>query len=238
MVFRMKIIIFVLLCFITSNCFASNQSLIKQPVDEGDKSYLMSSIKLTQTNENIISEVVCFDVNEEGVIATGTWLENTKKYIRVFTEDNDFLYGFFFYTDGAFLLEWNDENLCIYLVRSDYYVTINSEGDILEVEEIELTKDNKNYINNVLEATEKTVGNKTYALKDGEGIHTIFTATYSRLHIMENGVENVIILNENPIDSSEIGPWIFIVLYAWIFVATIILCISRIINKIRKGNKT
>ena len=238
MVFRMKIIVFTLLCFITLNCFASNQSLIKQPVDEDDKSHLISSIKLTKTNENIISEVNCFDVSEEGVIATGIGFENTKKYIRVFTEDNDFLYGFFFYTYGEFLLEWNDENLCIYLVRSDYYITINSEGEVLEVEEIELTKNNKNYIDNVLEATEKTVGNKTYALKDGEGIHTIFTATYSRLHIMENGVENVIILNENPIDSFEIGPWIFIILFAWIFVVIIILCIGRIINKIRKGNKT
>ena len=233
----MKLIIFVLFTFITSNSLLSNQILVKQPVDEEKETYLISSIKLTRTNENIISEVDCFDISEEGIIATGIGLENRQKYIRVFTEDNDFLYGFFFYTDGAFLLEWNDENLCIYLVRSNYYVTINSDGNVLDVEKIELTKNNRKYINNVLWATEKTVGNKTYSLKDGEGIHTIFIATYSRLHITENGVEKVIILNENPVDSFEMGPWFFIILYAWIFVATIILCIGRIINKIRKGKK-
>ena len=237
MVFRMKFITLLLFVFITSNHLASNQALVKHPVDENEKSYLISSINLTRTDKNIVSEVDCFDVNDEGVIATGIGLENAKKYIRVFTEDNEFLYGFFFYTTGAFLLEWDGENLCIYLVRSGCYVTINSNGDILDIEEIELTKNNRKYINNVLWATEKTVGNKTYSLKDGEGIHTIFIATYSRLHITENGVEKVIILNENPVDSFESGPWLFVILYAWIFVATIILCIGRIINKIRKVKK-
>ena len=234
---RMKLIIFVLSIFIISNHFASGQGLIKEPVDDDSKAYVISSLQLTRTDKNIVSEVDCFDVNDEGIIATGIGLENTKKYIRVFTEDNEFLYGFFFYTPGSFLLEWNDENLCIYLMRSHYYVTINSNGNILDIEAIELTKNNRKYIDNVLWATEKTVGNKTYSLKDGEGIHTIFIATYSRLHITENGVEKVIILNENPVDSFESGPWLFVILYAWIFVATIILCIGRIINKIRKVKK-
>lgn len=234
----MKLLIFMLITFITPNYLLSNQVLVKQPVDEYEKSNLTSSIELTRTNENIICEVDCFDVNEEGIIATGTGLANSQKYIRVFTEDNDFLYGFFFYTYGEFLIEWNDKNLCIYLVRSDYYVTIDSDGNVLDVEKIELTKNNRQYINNVLDSTEKTVGSKTYSLKDGEGIHTIFISTYSRLHITENGVEKVIVLNENPIDSFEMGPWLFIVLYACIFVSIIILCIGRIINKIRKGNKT
>lgn len=216
----------------------SAEGLVKSEVDESEKAYAISSLQLTRTDKNIVSEVDCFDVNDEGIIATGIGLENTKKYIRVFTEDNEFLYGFFFYTTGAFLLEWNDENLCIYLVRSDYYVTINSNGDILDIEEIELTKNNRRYIDNVLGATEKTVGNKTYSLKDGEGIHTIFIATYSRLHITENGVEKVIILNENPVDSFESGPWLFIMLFiiifAWCLIVTLISLIGRLIVKIIK----
>ncbi len=207
---------------------------MKSEVDESEKAYVISVLQLTRTDKNIVSEVDCFDVNGEGIIATGIGLENTKKYIRVFTEDNEFLYGFYFYTTGSFLLEWNDENLCIYLVRSDYYVTINSYGDILDIEEIELTKNNRRYIDKVLQATEKTVGNKTYSLKDGEGIHTIFIITYSRLHVMENGVEKVIILNENPVDSFEAGPWLFVALFAWCLIVTPISLIGRLIVKIIK----
>ena len=184
-------IIFITVLF---NSLDSHSNFTRFPVEE-DEEKIISTINLRLTDEDIESTVSCFDVNEDHIIATGTTLTNNHtSYIRVFTANDEFLYGFFFYTSGSFVLEWQGDNLGIYLIRGDYYITVNSGGEILSLEKVENTERNEDYLDNVLRSKKKTVGYTTYTLTNENP--SIFDFDYSILHISDRGEEKTIVLKE------------------------------------------
>lgn len=228
----MKVLwISIISCMLFLNFSSTNAELTTFPVEEDEKTEFLATLNLTRTDENIMSEVKCFDVNENRIIATGTVLlrKNYTSYIRVFTEDNEFLYGFFFYTDGSFVFEWQGENLCIYFTRSDYYVTVNANGDILSVEKAEDTKRNMEYVDDVLKSTKKTVGLTTYTLTNKKS--SVFDVSYSILNISGSGTERSIILDENSIGAYKLIVAPVVALVVWYALALILRGIISIKQK-------
>lgn len=110
-------------------------------------------------------KILCFDVNESGLIALGTETENNK-CISVYTENMVFLYRIHFICYGSFSFEWNGDDIAIYFVRGNDAVIVDSNGNIKSVRSYTDDIENNDYFNNVLEATERNINGMKYSLKD------------------------------------------------------------------------
>lgn len=75
----------------------------------------------------------CFDVNEQRRIAVGQNVSNQNR-ICVYDEEGNFLYGYSF-SDFAnsFDIEWDNDNINVYMHRSRLIFSVDPQGNILEV---------------------------------------------------------------------------------------------------------
>ena len=113
-------------------------------------------------------KILCFDVNESGLIALGTETENNKS-ICVYTENMVFLYRINFICNGAFSFEWHGDDIEIYFVRDRADVIVDRNGNIKVVRSYIESIENEKYFNYVLGATERTVNGAKYTLKTSSG---------------------------------------------------------------------
>lgn len=148
-----------------------------------------------------------FDVNEEGSIAIGFRRTNDKA-IGIYDSEGIFRYGYRFQTSGAFRLELDQEDLILYLVRGDFMIRINPEGDVELVADILDTRENNTYANYLDAMRKKTVGDRKYVMRKNLGILNGFAFSYSQLVMigadgeetiiydvsLQNGIKTVLIL--------------------------------------------
>lgn len=113
-------------------------------------------------------KILCFDVNESGLIALGTETENNK-CISVYTENMVFLYRINFICNGAFGFEWNGNDIEIYFVRSRAVILVDKTGKIKNIRSFLECVENSDYYNYVLGATERSVNGIQYTLKTDSG---------------------------------------------------------------------
>jgi hypothetical protein len=139
-------------------------------------------------NPEMQSGISTFDVNNSGQIAIG--LSNKK--INIYDTDGQFQYGYSFSTAGDYEMEWDKQNLIIYLVRSDIALKVDSEGNYLELESIDNSIENNSYWNYLERKTSQTSGGNYYEVNNKKGIN-IFATNYSRLVKTDsNGIETII----------------------------------------------
>lgn len=106
--------------------------------------------------------IKCFDVNVGGMIALGF---DNANMICVYSPEGEYLYGYSFDCSGDYSLIWDEENVCIYFVRSDVLITFNSEGNCVNFRKIAETSDNYRYIRNTFAQSRKQLGSVTYWLE-------------------------------------------------------------------------
>lgn len=136
--------------------------------------------------------ILCFDVNSNGLIAIGQKTTG-KKTICVYSTDGVFQYGYTFNCSGDFGIEWDEENLNVYFIRSDVLVSVNPSGAILGAFEVENTIDNNSYVNRFLNSTKRTNGKAEYYIDNDLGILNLFAFSYSQVIVKDaNGNENII----------------------------------------------
>lgn len=136
--------------------------------------------------------IMCFDVNESGMIAIGTASSENKR-IGIYSVDGDFKYGYKFNTSGSFGLEWDKDKINIYFVRSDVAVSVKPSGEIESVLKISNTMDNNTYWNHFVMATKRIVGDTEYVLRNDMGFLNLFASSYSQLiEIDANGKTKLI----------------------------------------------
>lgn len=178
------------------------------------------SIKLI-TEEPSKKAVSCFDVNEQGLLAIGCG-NNENKTICIYN-DGEFIYGYEFYSNGSFGIEWDNENLNIYFVRSDIIASVTKDGDIVEVRMVENTLDNNSYFNNYLLSTEKVINNTNYVIKNDLGLFDTITRAYSKVVLVsQEQVETVIYDASTNYVSKILITFIFILLFVLIVVLIVI----------------
>ena len=102
------------------------------------------------------SSVVCFDVNEKQMIAAGQ-KSSDSKVICVYSNNGDFQYGYMFNCSGDFGVEWDNDNLNIYFVRSDVVISVSQNGEISDVLEVTNSIENNSYVNHFFHATESSI---------------------------------------------------------------------------------
>ena len=98
-----------------------------------EKNIFISNINLLTIDEEPVKKTItCFDVNSDQLIAIG---QNTsdRKTICIYSNEGVFQYGYTFNCSGDFGVEWDEENLNIYFVRSSVIVSVTPRGEVLVV---------------------------------------------------------------------------------------------------------
>lgn len=164
-----------------NNAFAMDEglSMEKMPSEQVERFLKNSGITIfySEPDKKTIS---CYDVNEDGMIAIGSD-DSTKKQICIYSNNGDFQYGYRFKSDGSFEVEWKDNILNIYFVRSDVAVSLNSMGEIENVLEIQDTMENTTYWNTIVAANKKYVGKDEYIVQNDMVFLGWFATSYSQL---------------------------------------------------------
>lgn len=164
--------------------FAMNTGFKTSEFQDEEKKTILSNFKLTLVTEEAPGNpITCFDVNDSGLIAIGAEdsLDSTKKSVWVYDSAGTFRHGYTFDNDGTFGIEWDGNNIIIYLVRSDIAALVDEKGNVLDVQKIENTTDNNSYWNHSVFSTQRTVGNYKYTIKNDMGLFNILAPSYSQL---------------------------------------------------------
>ena len=80
---------------------------------------------------------------------------------------------------GDFGVLFSGEYLDICFIRGDLVLTVNSEGDLIKIEKIQNTYENREYWENGVFATRRTNDNTEYTLKNDKGFFNFFSAKYT-----------------------------------------------------------
>ncbi len=131
------------------------------------------------TSEPTKYPVACFDVREDGMLVIGSDSGIDKKTICVYNQ-GEFQYGYTFTSAGDFYVEWDGDLINLCTVRSGLVISIDANGQILQMSEIEDTYANTLYWYDV-GANEKSVQGQTYAIQNDLGILNLFAINYSQL---------------------------------------------------------
>ena len=145
-----SIFIFMLVCNpIVTN--AINTGFLTDELPEKVQNQFVENIELRLIEtEPTKSSVVCFDVNENQMIAVGQ-KSSDRKIICVYSSDGIFQYGYTFNCSGDFGVEWDKDNLNIYFVRSDVVISVSPGGEILDVLEVTNSIENNSYVNHFIQ---------------------------------------------------------------------------------------
>lgn len=174
--------------------------------------------------------VLCFDVNEDGMIALGSESLD-EKIISIYSIDGDFMYGYTFNCSGSYGIEWDKNNLIIYFVRSDVAAMFDEKGNCLELKKIPITAENNSYWNDYVFSKQRTVGNSEYTLKNDMGPFNLFASSYSQLIKTDSDGSTTVIYDVN---NDQLIKTIFIFIGIVLLIAIVI---GKVVLEFRKAEK-
>ena len=219
-----------------------NTGFDTEELSEETKERILSYINLTLLETAPRKRgIQCFDVNEQGMIAI--YQEHSfigrKKEICVYSSQGEFLYGYAFRTDGSIAVEWDHENLNIYFVRGDELMSLDKNGNVLDMKNVPITKKNDSYKNDLLYTFKRTVGDTTYQIRNDQGpILNFLTASFSQIVVTDpDGTERIIYdINEEERNKKVV---IFILIGTFVTLAVAGLIVLTVLhvkyfNKLRK----
>ena len=154
-------------------------------------SYINLSLLVTEPEKR---GILCFDVNEQGMIATSMEHGLRKKEICVYSSQGEFLYGYAFRANGIIAVEWDQENLNLCFVRGGTLMSLDRSGNVLDIKDIPTTIRNDRYENDLLYTFKRTVGDTTYQIRNDQGpILNSFTTYRSQIVVTDpDGTERII----------------------------------------------
>ncbi len=159
--------------------------------DEVD-TFIENVTLLVLTEEPEKTPIDCFDVNDSGMIAIGS-SDINQKNVCIYAENGLFQYGYSFDCSGSFGVEWDDTNLNIYFVRSDVIASVAPSGEILDVCRVQNSIENNSYRNHFIHATERTIDDTRYVMRNKMGVLNWLAMSYSQIIVIDsNGAENMI----------------------------------------------
>ena len=204
-----------------------------EELSEEAKTEFMSNINvLPISTEPGKKGVVCFDVNEQGMIAVGQ-RDSQAKRICVYNSRGEFLYGYAFDCSQGFLVEWDEINVNLYFLRSDVIISLDSCGNILDVRRVQNTIDNNSYRNSLLYSTTRSVDDITYLIRNDMGMLNWIAPSFSQIVTIDASGTEVVIYDVN---SMQLTRMIIAVCFICVFVFVAVVVISRQFLKFRHSN--
>lgn len=213
---------------------AMNTGFLTDKLSEDEKNIFISNIDFHLIeSEPAKNAVECFDVNKNEMIAIGQKSQN-RKIICVYSSDGNFQYGYAFDCYGSYGVEWDEENLNIYFIRSSMVISVAPNGEILDVLEVTNSIENNSYVNHFIYATERTIGDTTYLMRNDMGIINWIASSYSQIIIKDvSGAENIIY----DVSSTQLLNTIISIIFVCVFIFVAIATIASQIIKSGRGNK-
>ena len=159
---------------------ALNTGFAVADISEDEQEKIEGNIQLKLiTSEPTKYPVACFDVREDGMLVIGSNSGIDKKTICVYNQ-GEFQYGYTFTSAGDFDVEWDGDLINLCTVRSGLVISIDANGQILQISKIEDTYANTLYWYDV-RANPKSAQGQTYAIQNDLGILNFFAVGYSQL---------------------------------------------------------
>lgn len=179
------------------NALAMNTDFSIEKMEHSEQENFLSNINLRLvTEEPEISSIECFDVNDNELVAVGS-KNLSKRIVSVYSSDGTFEYGYTFECDGDFGIEWDDNNIIIYFVRSDVAALFDEMGNNLEMQIIQDTMDNDSYWNYSVFSRQRTINGNKYTMRNN-GLLYFISSSYSQL-IKTDTQGNVKIIYDNSV---------------------------------------
>ena len=159
------------------------------PVEEMEptrKESFLNNIPITLLSEMPEGyEISRFDVNEDGNVAM---ILNNIDAIVVIDKNGNFLYGFKAKTYSSLYVEWGEECLNVIFVRGSAIVSLDEEGNILNVGEI-----NTSDLFSLDRMRKRVVGDDTYVLSNrGIPVLGFLSFGFSKVEIHNKYSEEIV----------------------------------------------
>ena len=162
------------------NVSAINTGFSVVDISEEEQEKIEGNLQLAPiTSEPIKYPIARFDVREDGMLVIGSNVGIHKQMICVYNQ-GEFQYGYIFTSAGDFGVEWDGDRINLCFVRGDRVVSVDIDGQILQISKIEDTYANRSYWDDV-RANKKSAQGQTYAIQNDLGILNLFAVGYSQL---------------------------------------------------------
>ena len=212
---------------------AMNTGFATEDLTEEEQSTFLSNVSISLlTVEPVKRGVLCFDVNEQGKLVIGQKGADRKE-VCIYTVDGTFLYGYSFNCSQSYAVEWEDEYINIYFVRSDIIISLDSDGNILNIKGVQDTINNNSHRNDMLYSTSRTVGDTTYQIRNDMGIFNWFASSYSQIiTIDDTGVERIIY----DVSSTQFSNTVALFVIIFMFISATVAIVLWQFVKLKGGN--
>lgn len=218
------------------NVAAMDTGFTTYDMESDKKQIFLSNIDMTLiTSEPEKNSIICFDVNDDGLIIIGSG-KREEKLLSVYTSDGAFQYGYKFNCSGSFGVEWNGNNVIVYFVRSDVAALFDNTGNNLELKMIEDTIDNNSYWNHFVYSVERTVNKEQYVMKNDMGLLNFFATSYSQVVKTDEAGNTTTVYDVNR--PNLITTIILVILFLTVFLSVLIYVIVLTIRNTHKGKNT
>ncbi len=222
------IIMIIMISLFCVNISAVNTGFSTKQLSNKETGEIISRINLSRFEEEVVKgSIVCFDVSENGKVAIGE-RNNNNEYIMIYSNKGDFECGFSFSCMGDFGVEWDSENINLYLVRSDLLISFDLNGKVLGVLEVENTIENNSYRNHSIKSTEHTVNGTKYRIQNDMGILNLVATSYSQVVTIDANGNEAIIYDVN---SEQLTKTIFILIAVFVFVVIAVMGVAMEFKK-------
>ena len=198
-----------------------------------EKDMFISNINVLSIDEEPVKKAItCFDVNSNHLIAVGQ-NSSDRKTICVYSGEGDFQYGYTFNCSGDFGVEWDEENLNIFFVRSSVIVSVTPKGEVLDAFEVQNTIENNSYVNHFIHATKTEIDNYEYYIRNNMGLLNLFAPSYSQIIVKDStGAESIIY----DVSSMQLTKTIVTISLICVFVFVAVAVVIWQFIKLRRGN--
>lgn len=170
------------------------------PQEKQEHSMKVTDLSLLLTEPQRTS-IDCFDVREDHTLAVGysvVFPDLCHAVICVYSPDGVFQYGYEFFTSGAYKVEWAEDNLLIYFVRSNHAYEVTPKGEIVSVTTIASTEENREYWRKSVESRKRTIGDTVYRLKNDMGpVLNFLASSYSQVVRIDSDGETVYLIDNS-----------------------------------------
>jgi len=199
-IFYLSLLLFQMLFFFRLDILAITNELETESFNQSREDEVLSYTKISLLTEEAEKwPIECFDVSENGMIVLGlsdTRFHSSHNCLYVYSSDGVFQYGYSFEDDGSFYVEWNQDNIEIYLARSDIIVILNPKEQTQSAVQIKDVTESSHYINQVLRLRERQVGDTKYIIQNDMGVLNLIASSYSQMLVV-NGEETIMIYDVN-----------------------------------------
>ena len=198
-----------------------------------EKDMFISNINVLSIDEEPVKKAItCFDVNSNHLIAVGQ-NSSDRKTICIYSGEGDFQYGYTFNCSGDFGVEWDEENLNIFFVRSSVIVSVTPKGEVLDAFEVQNTIENNSYVNHFIHATKTEIDNYEYYIRNNMGLLNLFAPSYSQIIVKDStGAESIIY----DVSSMQLTKTIVTISLICVFVIVAVAVVIWQFIKLRRGN--